>query len=460
LYRYGGHDVKTDYIVRDWAVGKAVNRGQVHLAKKKYVLQNYCRTMHRNGLFVNVTKVHQFIKEQEQVKRDAHRLFVDTLKITDKEFNLNSSQQLGKLLYETLDLEPTVFTATGQPACNNSAINALICDKRTPPHVVTALEDGFKKFKTALTVINMFLKKWLPGAGFVLPGEFEGKQVWRIYPQYSATGTVGWRYSSQNPNFQNVPEWLRDCFEEPEGYVLAGADFDQLELRMGALLAECTPYLDVIRAKNIDAHNFSGIKIFGDAYWNKDGAPKDPRKKGEGDFALRRTLIKRIVFLKLYGGRPRKMWSVIREDEDKQGRLIFKDLTLEEVTAISRGWDRAFPEFERWGRTIQDEFNRQNYLEEPVWGLRRYFDNGGNYNELLNFKVQAGGAALVHQGTAAVLPDLPDVVTQVHDYVGWRVREDELDRAKSIIMERLPQRWGGLDFTVEFKKGKTLRGEK
>jgi len=210
--------------------------------------------------------------------------------------------------------------------------------------------------------------------------------------------------------------------------------------------------------------------ILGAAYWDVDGAPKDPREKGEGAFKRRRDLIKTLVYMLLYGGSVQRAHQELTAVEDSHGNLIYTDITERDVRRMERRWKSAAPEFPLWWKKCVESYRRDGYIQDPVWGLRRYFANGEDQNEIVNFGVQAGGGAIVHEGMLALCfgengeaPAVPftereGLVLQMHDSLDFLVKEDRAEAVAAVVTEKMSRRFPGLDvaFTAAAKIGQKL----
>ena len=244
-----------------------------------------------------------------------------------------------------------------------------------------------------------------------------------------ANGTIshntGWRFSSSNPNLQNLEDKLRDMFVAPPGYVFVACDEAQLELRMVAGLAGCKYYIDRFREKS-DPHKALCIDVFSDRFLQ---ASPDHQKK------LRRCM-KELTYSSLYGAEDRTKLEVVTSAEDEDETLLFPDFTLREVSAFSSAWTRRNPEIPEWWESLAVEQAKQGFLAEPIMGLKCDFLDGpgseGFLNRLYNYKAQSGGSALVHLATFRVLDQIPfrrwgpgtGLVQQGHDSLVLQIPAD------------------------------------
>jgi len=136
-----------------------------------------------------------------------------------REFNLNSPQQLGSVLYEDLKLPVLETTPKGKPSTAEKTLQRLAKEG-------FFMAEQLLKYRQLSKLSNTYIKK-LP-----LFADEDG----RIRTSFNSVGTKTGRFSSSNPNLQNQPtdsEWqLRKAFIAEEGYDMLCADYSQIELRI------------------------------------------------------------------------------------------------------------------------------------------------------------------------------------------------------------------------------------
>lgn len=447
LWHYNARDLKVNLDVVKPVLTLAHQRSQAHLLPRYEWLQDVCRGMHRLGFLVDEERRqhHEAALEVELSKQQG--VIDETL---GEKLNPRSSQAVGELLFRRWALPPQEMTKTGEPSTGETSMILLLANPLTTPEQRRIIQ-AVRRYRKAATQLSTFIRAWAPGAGLVRNG--------RIHPDYNAAGTAGWRFSSSAPNFQNIPGKFRDVFIAGDGFRFVEADFDQLELRLAAAYAEADYYLDAFNRGEIDPHNLSGELIFGPEYWAVEGAPDVKWEKGSGAFAKRRNLVKRFVYAALYGANPPTIRDVLIEAEDAQGNLEYLDLSVRKVRAMHRAWLRRAPQFKRWWEKTVKSYRRKGYIEEPIWGLRRYFDNGEEFNKIVNSPVQFGGAAIVHTGMQRLVEGPlgfdfaagTGLVMQVHDSLVFRVREEHAQGAFEAVQNLLPVHRPdlGVTFTAE-----------
>lgn len=147
-------------------------------------------------------------------------------------FNPNSGPQLQKLLYEDMQLPVIDLTDTKQPATGGKTIKKLLNHTKNQDYidVLSALCAWAKAEKILSTFIPAFEQAIDKGDGVVY-----------LHGSFNLGGTVSGRLSSSNPNLQNMPagstygKLIKYCFQAPDGWLFAGADFNSLEDYISAL---------------------------------------------------------------------------------------------------------------------------------------------------------------------------------------------------------------------------------
>lgn len=166
------------------------------------------------------------------------------------EFNINSPQQLGHVLFDVLGLPHGKKTKTGY------STNAEILEKLRPANPIVSDILDYRKVTKLISTYCDGLQKVADENG-------------RVHTSFNQTITATGRLSSTDPNLQNIPirdeigRELRKFFvTENENYVLVDADYSQIELR---LLAELARDEVMIRAflEGEDIHSATASQVFG-----------------------------------------------------------------------------------------------------------------------------------------------------------------------------------------------------
>ncbi len=169
--------------------------------------------------------------------------------LAGEEFNINSTQQLGRILFDQLGLPPVKKTKTGY------STNADVLDKLRGSHPIIGEILEYRQ-------LTKLKSTYADGLGKVIAPDG------RIHTCFQNTVTATGRLSSTEPNLQNIPirtelgAQLRKMFVAPEGRVLVDADYSQIELRLLACMAGDRAMIDGFNSGE-DIHRITASQVFG-----------------------------------------------------------------------------------------------------------------------------------------------------------------------------------------------------
>ena len=203
--------------------------------------------MEMNGVKIDVDLLREFSKEVEgQLQQKMERIY----RLADETFNINSPQQLGKILFEKLKLPVIKKTKTGY-STDVEVLTKLSLQHELPQEIL-----GYRNLnKLKSTYIDALPKLVHPETG-------------RVHTSYNQTVTATGRLSSSDPNLQNIPiraeegNRIRQAFIPEKGWVIASADYSQIELRVLAHLSQDEALVEAFR-KDEDVHARTASEIFG-----------------------------------------------------------------------------------------------------------------------------------------------------------------------------------------------------
>jgi len=201
--------------------------------------------MEREGIAIDEVQLEQFGKMLAQRISDCETLIFD---YSGEAFNINSTKQLGELLFEKLGLPPVKKTKTGY------STNADVLEKLKNKHpIIPAIMDYRMLTKLKSTYADGLMK--------VIGSDG------RIHTTFQNLVTATGRLSSTEPNLQNIPvrtdlgAEIRKMFIPRPGCVLVDADYSQIELRVLAHIAGDRVMQEAFRS-GMDIHTVTASQVF------------------------------------------------------------------------------------------------------------------------------------------------------------------------------------------------------
>ena len=275
------------------------------------------------------------------------------------EFNINSTKQLGVVLFETLGLQAIKKTKTGY-STDEKVLHALEDEHEIIPKLLEYRE-LFKLYSTYIDPLLNLSQESSDG---------------RIHTSFVQTGTATGRLSSKNPNLQNIPvrtelgRQIRYGFVAPEGKKLISIDYSQIELRLLAHFSKDEVLLNAFN-KDKDIHHETAVQLF-----------------GEDEAKEKRGIAKTVNFGLLYGMGSKKLSDTL-------------GITTKEAKEIIEKYFKSFPTVKDYFASIEEEAQKFGHVE-TLFGRRRYFDfENARPMQLAAFKREAVNT--VFQGSAADL---------------------------------------------------------
>jgi DNA polymerase-1 len=329
-------------------------------------------------------------------------------------FNINSTQQLSKILFERLKLEPP--DRGKRTASGHFSTAADVLDLLRGKHEVV---DWVLEYRELAKLKSTYLDS--------LPLQINPK-TGRVHTSYSQIGSVTGRLASLNPNLQNIPtrtelgRKVRQGFVAGRGQVLLSVDYSQIELRIVAHMADDQAMLEAFRAGQ-DIHAATAAAIYNIPL---PEVTKDQRRHA-----------KAINFGLIYG-------------MSAFGLSRSTDLTLAEAENFVKAYFTRFPRVKEYLDGIRKQAASQGYVS-TLLGRRRYFPNlRGQMNANLRQREEREAINAPIQGTAADIVKramllLPDAIRdaglhgkmllQVHDELVVECPRGELKQTAAITQE-------------------------
>jgi len=204
-------------------------------------------TMEMNGVKIDSERLKNISQEFENILNTSMEKIYQ---MAGEKFNINSPQQLGKILFERLKLPGAKKTKTGY------STDIGVLTKLATIHSLPAEILGYRSIsKLKSTYVDTLPSLVNPESG-------------RIHTSYNQTVTATGRLSSSDPNLQNIPirsaegRRIREAFIAEPGCIILSADYSQIELRILAHLSHDQRLIESFKRKE-DIHTRTAAEIFG-----------------------------------------------------------------------------------------------------------------------------------------------------------------------------------------------------
>ena len=398
--------------------------------------------MQVNGVCLDAGVLEQM---SEELGEEISAIEAKMYEVVGHEFNINSSQQLGDVLFQELRLPHIKRTQKGYStdASSLEAIRQMIdrgeaedVDPKAPQVLKQVLEYR-QRTKIKSTYVD------------ALPG-LVNPRTGRIHTRYNQTGSATGRVSSNDPNVQNIPvrtelgRRVRKAFvaEKRPDWTLLAADYSQIELRILAHLSKDSGLIEAFHS-GLDIHAATASSVYGVPV---DEVTQDMRR-----------IAKIMNFGVVYGLSP---FGISRQT----------GLSSEDGRAFIDNYFGTYPSIHEYIESVKAQVRSSGYVE-TLKGRRRYLPEVRSSN----FNVRAAGDRMAInmpiQGTAADILKIAMVlvqerldalglrsmmIVQVHDELIFEVPQDELEGMKQVVVELMPSALElAVPLDVELKTGYT-----
>ncbi|MBI1805522.1 MAG: DNA polymerase I [Ignavibacteria bacterium] len=361
------------------------------------------------GVSLDVEYLADLSKELERVLQN---LTSQICSLAGESFNINSTQQLSKILFDKLKLSAVRKTKTGF-----STDVAVLEELRHAHPIIEQLLEYRQLQKLKSTYVD------------ALPALIN-PQTRRLHTSFNQTIASTGRLSSSNPNLQNIPirteigRSIRKAFVPGDkNMLIMSADYSQIELRIMAHVSGDEGLREAFR-HNEDIHATTAAKVFG---ISQDKVTKDMRRKA-----------KEVNFGIMYGIGPFGLAS----------RL---DISQTESKEIITKYFARFPKVSQYIADTLAQARRDGYVS-TLKGRRRYLPDitSKNYNvrgnaerQAINMPIQGAAADMIKIAMINIHRKVKSqklkvkMLLQVHDELVFEIVKSEEPRAKSLVMKEM-----------------------
>ena len=358
--------------------------------------------------FVTDKKVLEDLKEN--IDKDIEKITEEIYELAGSEFNINSTKQLGEVLFKDLDLPVIKKTKTG------FSTNAQVLEKLRDKHqIIPKIERYRELFKLRSTYIE----------GLEKSIDEDGRIRSTFRQNIAATG----RLSSQDPNLQNLPiktdegRLIRKAFRAEEGKILIDADYSQIELRILASLSGDRHMIDAFK-DGVDIHTKTASKVF---HTDLDKVTKRQRSEA-----------KAVNFGIIYG-------------ISDYGLSQNLNIPRKEAKEYIDNYMASYPSIKEYMDSIVEKAKEDGYVE-TLFKRRRYVPeiNSRNFNVrsfgqrvALNTPIQGTAADIIKIAMIETDKNLKKagldakIVLQIHDEIILEADEACKDEAIKILRESM-----------------------
>jgi len=367
------------------------------------------------GVGVDVDELRRL---NDQLSNDCDRLRADIWKDAGDEFNVNSTPQLREVLFDRLGLTPQKKTKTG------FSTDAASLEKMLGEHPII---EHLLQYREVEKLRSTY------GTGLLSEVHLDG----RIHATFNQTVARTGRLSSDAPNLHNIPvrseigRAFRRAFVPAPGFDLLVADYNQIELRCIAHLAE-DPGLIAAFDSGQDIHTATASRVFG---VEPDTVTVDQRSKA-----------KMVSYGLAYGMEAYGLGQRLSiPTEDAQ---VILDAYFEAFPAVREYMDRTVAEARERGYT-ETLFGRRRLI--PELSASNYRIRQAGERQAMNAGIQGLAADIFKVALVRLDHALEEgafasrLILQVHDEVLLDVDPDEREQATAVVLDAMS---GAFDLRV------------
>lgn len=369
-----------------------------------YVLSD----MEESGVKVNKERLFEL---SEDLQKELQRIEDKIYGIAGERFNINSPQQLQKILFEKIGLKPVKRTKTGY----STGMNVLeeLSEVHELPKEILNYRTLFKLKTTYVDALPRLINK----------------KTGRIHTSFNQTMTATGRLSSSDPNLQNIPirgDWgtmIRQVFIAEKNNFLLSADYSQVELRILAHISQDEGLIESFK-KDIDIHTRTASELFG---ISEDMITPDMRR-----------IAKSINFGIVYGISPFGLAEAL-------------GVSQKEAAVYIENYFRKHRGVKNYIEGIINEARRNGYVK-TIMGRKRPIPEINSPNSNLRQQAERLAINTPIQGTAADLIKIAminiwrrlkenglktKIILQIHDELVFESPEEEREIAMELIKKEM-----------------------
>ena len=364
--------------------------------------------MQWNGMKVDEEELNKF---GEELKENIDILTKDIYELAGEEFNINSTKQLGVILFEKMQLPVIKKTKSGY----STDVDVLEKLKREDPIISKILD-----YRQLMKLNSTYVEGMKP---YINP------KTKRIHSFFHQTITATGRISSTEPNLQNIPtrfelgKRVRKIFEPEEGKVYIDSDYSQIELRVLAHISGDKHMIEAFK-NNEDIHKQAASKVF-----------KTPIEEVTSQ---QRSNAKAVNFGIVYGISDYGLSEQLGISVKKAKQYI--EEYLEEYSGI-RDFMKNITETAKEQGYVETLFHRRRYI--PELQSNNYMVRQFGSRAAMNTPIQGTAADIMKIAMINVFNEIKTrklkskIVLQVHDEMMIEAPKNEVEEIKQIVKDKM-----------------------
>ncbi len=384
--------------------------------------------MQTNGIIVDTDELRQM---SDRISEELGGVEDEVYRDAGERFNINSPQQLGTILFEKL-LPPARLRELELPAPKRTKTGYS-----TDASVLETLKDAVP---VAAKVLRYRELSKLKSTYLDALPTLVNPKTGRVHTNYNQVGSATGRFSSSDPNLQNIPirtelgRQVRRAFKAEPGWSLIAADYSQIELRILAHLSQDQGLLDAFH-RDEDIHAATASQVYG-----------VPIEQVTTDM---RRLAKVMNFGIIYG-------------LSAHGMSQQTDLDMQESAAFIESYFAKYPGIRFYIEEAKQQARERRY-SETMLGRQRFLPEINHSNIHTRQAAERIAINMPIQGTAADIIKIAMIwihnrmkenglnsrmLLQVHDELIFEAPPREIETIKDMILELMPS---ALELSVPLK---------
>ena len=360
--------------------------------------------MQWNGMYVDKEELEQYGKELTEKLDTITKIIYE---MAGEEFNINSTKQLGEILFEKMKLPAIKKTKNGY----STDVEVLEKLKKEDPVIEQILE-----YRQLMKLNSTYVEGLKP---YINP------KTKRIHSFFHQTITATGRISSTEPNLQNIPtrfelgKRVRKVFKPEEGKVYIDADYSQIELRVLASISGDRHMISAFK-KGQDIHKQAASKVF-----------KTPIEEVTKE---QRNDAKAVNFGIVYGISDFGLGEQLGIGR-KQAK-VYIDEYLNEYSGIRKFMENIKQEAREKGY-VETLFHRRRYI--PELKSNNYMVRQFGARAAMNTPIQGTAADIMKIAMIKVFKEIEKrglkskIVLQVHDEMMIEAPMEEQEEIQKIV---------------------------